>query len=152
MRKQTGATLLAAGAALLAHVPCCGPTVLLAFGGASAGAGVLHWLEPYRPWLLGFSFLTLGIGFWLAYRKPHACHCSATCDTDAHAKRRVRIGATWVVAALVGAVTVAQLLQPHTHHHYAMASDGTVACTDCGDKASADQQPSSDVDHSGHGH
>lgn len=102
--------------ALLAHIPCCGPTLLLAFGGLTVGAGWLHALEPYRWWFMGFSVLSLGFGFWSAYRRPHACHECGTCGSGDHAQRRVRIGSMWFVAALVLSLTVVGLLNSgHAH-------------------------------------
>jgi len=102
--------------ALLAHIPCCGPTVLLALGGGTAGAGWLEPLHDYRAWLLAASFLQLAVGFWLAYRQPkvvcpvHGTHCD-----DEKKKRRVRIGTMWVVAGIV--ISIALWPQPHDHDH-----------------------------------
>lgn len=102
--------------ALLAHVPCCGPTVLIALGGVSAGAGWLHSLEAYRWWFMGLSVLSLGYGFWSAYRKPHVCHDCGQCGSEDHAQRRVRIGSMWFVAALVVTLTVVGILNSgHVH-------------------------------------
>lgn len=103
--------------ALLAHVPCCGPTVLIAFGGLSVGAGWAHQLEPYRGLFLVLSAISLGVGFWGAYRKPHACHSCGTCSSESHAKRRAKIGVMWFVAALVVGITVVGLANEIGHNH-----------------------------------
>ncbi|MBX3114315.1 MAG: hypothetical protein KF836_07085 [Fimbriimonadaceae bacterium] len=113
--KSAVAAISSGTLALLAHVPCCGPTVLFAFGGVSVGAGWLSVLEPIRYWLIGFSAISLGIGFWSAYRKPHACHECGTCQSEIHSKRRVRIGTMWFVAALVVSLTVVGLMNGNSH-------------------------------------
>ncbi|MBX3328866.1 MAG: mercuric transport protein [Nitrospira sp.] len=79
-------TMLSVGgvsAALLASVCCIGPLVFAALGvgvgatGFLAGtAGVLKGLLPYRPAFIGLTILLLGIGFYLAYRKPESTGCA----------------------------------------------------------------------------
>lgn len=78
-------TILSIGglsAALLASVCCIGPLVFAALGvgvGATGflvdTAGVLKGLLPYRSAFIGLTILLLGIGFYLAYRKPEAVRC-----------------------------------------------------------------------------
>lgn len=113
--KSAVAAISSGALALLAHVPCCGPTVLFAFGGISVGAGWLSALEPYRYWFIAFSAVSLGVGFWSAYRKPHACHECGTCKSDSHSKRRARIGAMWFVAAVVISLTLVGFLNGNNH-------------------------------------
>ncbi len=99
-------------AAVLAHLPCCGPTLLLAIGGASTGLGWLHWLEPWRPLFLTFSFVQLAVGFWLVYRpNPHVHSDGGTCEHDhSHIIKWERV-ILWAVAAMVIAIA----LLPHHH-------------------------------------
>lgn len=115
--KSVIATVSSAGLALLAHVPCCGSTVLFAFGGMSVSAGWLHIFEPYRFWLMALSILSLGIGFWGAYRTPHACHECGTCESNKHAQRRLKIGSMWFVASVVIGVSLVGLLNTGAHVH-----------------------------------
>lgn len=70
-------------AALLASVCCIGPLVFAALGvgvGATGfladTAGVLKGLLPYRLAFIGLTILLLGIGFYLAYRKPESVRCA----------------------------------------------------------------------------
>ncbi len=70
-------------AALLASVCCIGPLVFTALGvgvGATGfladTAGVLKGLLPYRSAFIGLTILLLGIGFYLAYRKPESARCA----------------------------------------------------------------------------
>lgn len=104
------------GLALLAHIPCCGPSLLFAFGGLTVGAGWLHALEAYRWLFMGLSAVSLGLGFYGAYKKPHACHDCGTCASEVHSQRRVKIGSMWFVACLVMALTVVGLVNGgHVH-------------------------------------
>lgn len=103
--------------ALLAHVPCCGPTALFALGGLSGGAGWAEHLEPYRGLFLAMSAMSLGVGFWGAYKKPHVCHDCGTCTSEAHAKRKAGIGAMWFVAALVVGITIVGFVNEAGHVH-----------------------------------
>jgi mercuric ion transport protein len=73
-------------AAFLASLCCLGPVLFAALGvgvGATgflaSTAGFLKAFVPYRPFLIGASLLAIGVGFYLAYRKP-----SASCSTDAN--------------------------------------------------------------------
>lgn len=70
-------------AALLASICCIGPLVFAVIGvgvGATgflaSTAGVLNGLLPYRPAFIGLTILLLGIGFYLAYRKPESARCA----------------------------------------------------------------------------
>lgn len=72
------------GAALLASVCCIGPIVFVALGvgvgatGLWAGmAGFLKELLPYRPAFISLTILLLGIGFYLAYKKPESVRCAS---------------------------------------------------------------------------
>ncbi len=107
--------------ALLAHLPCCGSSVILALGGTGAGLGWLHALEPYRWFFIAFSTLTLGFGFWQAYRKPHACHSCGDCSSEVHARRRVKIGIMWVVAAISLSLVLVGFVNESTHDHDSIA-------------------------------
>ncbi|MBS1709684.1 MAG: hypothetical protein JSS65_13305 [Armatimonadetes bacterium] len=103
---------------LAAHIPCCGPSLLLAFGSASISAGWLVALEAYRPYFLAFSFLTLAIGFVLAYQKPKVCPNHGVVCSGHIKERKFRIVLQWLVAALVLAVA----LTPHDHDKHSLST------------------------------
>ncbi|GAB4179892.1 MAG: hypothetical protein Tsb0017_28700 [Geothermobacteraceae bacterium] len=52
----------------LASACCIGPLLAVFLGIGSAGALVA--LEPWRPWMMVLTFLFLGLGFYVTYRKP----------------------------------------------------------------------------------
>lgn len=78
-----GASLGAAGAAVAAvaaSLCCVGPAVVALLG--TGGAIAVARLEPWRPYLLGFAVLTLGLGFLMAYRRGGVCR-DGTCSRGA---------------------------------------------------------------------
>ncbi len=97
-RRSIAAVVLAA---LAASVCCVGPLVLLALGVGGAWVGNLTTLEPFRPYLMGFTLLVLGYAFYSIYRKPKAKEC-APGSYCAHPKSdRINKISLWVVTVLV---------------------------------------------------
>ena len=114
--KALGTALVTLVTALIAHIPCCGPAVLLALGGTSASAGWWAPLHEYRPYLIALSLAQLGLGFWLAYRQPKTvCPVHGENCQDERKKRRIRIATIWAVAAVV--LSIAVWPEPEGHDH-----------------------------------
>lgn len=63
-------------AAIAASVCCVGPLVLLALGIGGAWVGNLTAIEPFRPYLMGLTFIILGYAFYRIYRKPKPEECA----------------------------------------------------------------------------
>jgi mercuric ion transport protein len=105
-------------AALLASVCCLGPLVFAALGvgigatGFWAGtAGILKGLLPYRPAFIGLTILLLGIGLYLAYRKPEAARCvpgEVCVQRDTKGGNRTR---TWF--CIMASLALALVLAPY---------------------------------------
>ena len=90
-----GASLIAGIAASL----CCILPIVFALAGAGI-AGASAFFAPWRPCLLGITFLLLGLAFYFAYRKPkHACKPGSACEEPA-TNRMGRIG-LWIASAVV---------------------------------------------------
>jgi mercuric ion transport protein len=90
-----GASLVAGIAASL----CCILPIVFALAGAGI-VGASAFFATWRPYLLGTTFLLLGLGFYFAYRKPkHACEPGSACEKPA-ANKTGRIG-LWVAAVVV---------------------------------------------------
>jgi len=90
-----GASLIAGIAASL----CCILPIVFALAGAGI-VGASAFFAAWRPYLLGITFLLLGLGFYFAYRKPkHACKPGSACEKPA-TNRTGRIG-LWVATAAV---------------------------------------------------
>jgi len=90
-----GASLIAALAASL----CCILPIIFAVAGAGI-VGASAFFAAWRPYLLGLTFLLLGIGFYFAYRKPErACEPGSACAIPS-VNRKGRIG-LWIATAFV---------------------------------------------------
>ena len=88
--------------AVLAHVPCCLPPLLIGLGGAAtSGLSWVHSLDPFRPWLIGIGLAQLAWGFWVAYRPASSCSCASHTRHDHIVERRIKIGVILVMAVLV---------------------------------------------------
>ena len=89
-----GASLLAAIAASL----CCVLPIVFALGGFAI-VGASAFFESLRPYFLIATFALLGVGFYLAYRKPkHACEPGSACARP-QVNRFGRIG-LWIATVL----------------------------------------------------
>ncbi len=90
-----GASLVAAVAASL----CCILPIVFALGGFAI-VGASAFFESLRPYFLIATFALLGVGFYLAYRKPkHACEPGSACARP-QVNRLGRIG-LWIATVLV---------------------------------------------------
>ncbi|MCC7542609.1 MAG: mercury transporter MerT [Deltaproteobacteria bacterium] len=105
---RTGLTMAASAgsilSAFLASACCVGP-LLLALLGLGGGA-LLVTLEPYRPYFVGVTFVLLGAGFYLTYRRPKLAVANASaqgpaCDCPAPRTNRLGRIMLWVATALV---------------------------------------------------
>src|SRR5712692_2813048 len=93
-RAFIGASLLAAVAASL----CCILPIVFALG-SFAIVGASAFFESLRPYFLIATFALLGVGFYLAYRKPkRACEPGSACARP-QVNRFGRIG-LWIATAL----------------------------------------------------
>jgi len=63
-KKWIGAGMLAAIAASL----CCITPVLAVLVGLGGIASTFSWLDPLRPYLIGFTVIILGYAFYAAYK------------------------------------------------------------------------------------
>jgi mercuric ion transport protein len=90
-----GASLLAA---LVASFCCILPIVFALAGMGIAGASAFF--AAWRPYLLGLTFVLLGIGFYLSYRKRRdACEPGSACERPV-VNRSGRVG-LWLAAVFV---------------------------------------------------
>jgi len=88
-----GGVVAAAGSALC----CAGPLVAVTVG--MSGAGIAATFEPWRPWFLGGSVLSLGLGFFLLDREERrACEPDRVC-ADAGLRRSMRV-TLWVATGI----------------------------------------------------
>ena len=98
-RSRSLSGLTVAGAVvsgLLASLCCIGPLLLAALG--IGGAGLLARYEIYRPAFTAATFALLGMGFWLAYRKPKIIEGDA-CGCEYPKANRLGRVLLWIAAA-----------------------------------------------------
>lgn len=74
--KIIGAGLLTAIASSL----CCITPVLALISGTSGIASTFSWLEPFRPYLIGFTILVLGFAWYQKLKQKKEIDCD--CETD----------------------------------------------------------------------
>ena len=98
MSKHTEKGSLIAGvlAAVGASVCCVGPLVLLTLGISGTWIGKLTAMEPYRPFFIGLTLLSLGLAYRMLYLVPQVCTPGTPC-ADPRTIRRQRL-TFWVVA------------------------------------------------------
>ncbi len=82
---------------LLASACCLGPLILAAIG--IGGAGLLARFEAYRPVFTATTFGLLGVGFWLAYRKPKAA-AGDDCGCEYPKASRLGRALLWIAAVV----------------------------------------------------
>ncbi|MCH7773114.1 MAG: mercuric transport protein MerTP [Bacteroidetes bacterium] len=73
-----GPGLLAAIAASL----CCITPVLAVLGGLGGIASTFSWLDPLRPYLIGFTAIVLGYAFYNAYKPEKEGDVDCACEDD----------------------------------------------------------------------
>jgi copper chaperone CopZ len=75
-KKLIGAGLLTAIASSL----CCITPVLALLSGTSGITSIFSWLEPFRPYLIGFTILVLGFAWYQKLKPKKEIDCD--CETD----------------------------------------------------------------------
>jgi len=83
MKEQLSNIGLISGS-FLASLCCIGPLILAALG--LGGAGIVAGLESYRPYFMGFTFLSLGFGFYMNYRKKEVECEDGSCKVETGSK------------------------------------------------------------------
>ncbi len=59
---------------------CCITPVLALFAGTSGIASTFSWLEPFRPYLIGFTVLVIGFAWYQKLKSRNEIDCE--CETD----------------------------------------------------------------------
>ncbi len=97
-------------AAVGASLCCVAPLLLLSLGIGGAWIANLTALEPYRPALIGITFLFLALAFRKLYLVPQTCVPDAACaDPSVIARQRAIF---WIVAFLLLALLAVPLVAP----------------------------------------
>ena len=81
---------------LLASLCCIGPLALASLG--LGGAGFAAGLEKFRPYFMGFTFLTLGFAFYMNYRKKEVECEDGSCKVESGSKTNKII--LWLITGI----------------------------------------------------
>ena len=98
-KKWIGAGMLAAIAASL----CCITPVLAVLGGLGGIASTFTWLDPLRPYLIGFTAIALGYAFYNAYKPEKEGDLECACEDDESPAKKNFINSKaflWVVTGV----------------------------------------------------
>lgn len=133
-KDKTSGKLLGAGALSAVVASLCCITPILAFiSGASGIASTFSWMEPFRPYLIGFTVLVLGFA-WYQKIKPKTdeeiqCDCesahSAGEEDDLYAGNKVKkpFMQTKTFLGIVTVFTVLMLSFPNYAHIFYPSTD-----------------------------
>ena len=115
--------------AIVASLCCIGPVAVVLIGVGSIGAFSVF--ETYRPYLIGFTVIMLGLAFYLTYRKREVICEDGSCKVERAGKwNKISVwGATFLAAVAIafpyyGAslITSAQATPPpHSTHSTSFA-------------------------------
>lgn len=86
--------VIATGTAFLGS--CCAPPLLLMALGVG-GAGFSGILSPFRPYMIGITFVLLGIAFYTVYGCKQTCEGEASCDAKKIRKTKIML---WIATGL----------------------------------------------------
>ncbi|MFB3057820.1 MAG: mercuric transport protein MerTP [Ignavibacteriaceae bacterium] len=98
-KKWIGAGMLAAIAASL----CCITPVLAVLGGLGGIASTFSWLDPLRPYLIGFTAIVLGYAFYNAYKPKKEGDLECACEDDESPAKKNFINSKkflWIVTVI----------------------------------------------------
>lgn len=116
INKNSG-SLLGAGVitAVFASL-CCITPVLALLSGTAGIASTLTWMEPFRPYLIGFTILVLGFAWYQKLKPKTAEEIECECDKEGKKpflKTKTFLGIVTVFAALILAFpNYAQIFYP----------------------------------------
>jgi mercuric ion transport protein len=101
MLSATSKAALAASAGIAGAVGsalcCAGPLVAVALG--VSGAGLATTFEPWRPWFVGGTVLSLGVGFLTVRREDAKACVPDTLCASPRARRRMK-SSLWIATAV----------------------------------------------------
>ena len=110
--RQVKVGLLAGGmTAVLASVCCLGPLVLVLLGIGGAWASTLSWFYPFKPYLIGGTYLLLGWSGYQLYYPRKTCTIGSLCANPRY-RKLLRI-TFWVVLCLASIIFLLPEVLPY---------------------------------------
>ena len=118
--------------AAIAASSCCIAPVVAAIAGIGSFSAGLSWIEPLRPYLIGFSVLAIGYA-WYINLKPKAkdnCGCEVDRKPRFYEGRSFLIGITLFAMLSIGFPSYSHYLLPAQKVHVAADGDFTTVKLD----------------------
>ena len=128
-KKWIGAGMLAAIAASL----CCISPVLAVLGGLGGIASTFSWLDPLRPYLIGFTAIMLGYAFYNAYKPEKEGDLECACEDDENPAKKNFINSKaflWVVTGvsilMFAFPSYSHIFFPDTNNNIAVVNESNI--------------------------
>ncbi len=129
-KKWIGAGLLAAIAASL----CCITPVLAVLGGLGGIASTFSWLDPLRPYLIGFTVIILSYAFYVAYKPKKEGDIDCACDDEESPAKKNFLNSKaflWVVTGvsilMFAFPSYSHIFFPGTNNNIVIVNESNVA-------------------------
>lgn len=129
-KKWIGAGLLAAVAASL----CCITPVLAVLGGLGGIASTFSWLDPLRPYLIGFTAIILGYAFYNAYKPIKEGDLECACDDEESPAKKNFLNSKsflWVVTGvsilMFAFPSYSHIFFPDTNNNHVVVDENNIA-------------------------
>ena len=128
-KKWIGAASLAALAASL----CCITPVLAVLGGLGGIASTFSFLDPLRPYLIGFTAIVLGYAFYNAYKPKKENDVDCACEDEESPSKKNFLNSKsflWVVTAvsilMFAFPSYSHLLFPDTNNNIIVVNESNI--------------------------
>ncbi len=128
-KKWIGAGMLAAIAASL----CCITPVLAVLGGLGGIASTFSWLDPLRPYLIGFTAIVLGYAFYNAYKPKTDSDLECACEDDEGPAKKNLINSKkflWIVTGvsilMFAFPSYSHIFFPDTNNNIAVVNESNI--------------------------
>lgn len=123
-KKLIGTTLITAIAASL----CCITPVLALIAGTSGMASTFSWMEPLRPYLIGFTLLVLALA-WYEKLKPKKQEVDCACDDEKPKfinSKKFLFLVTLFAGVMLAFPYYNQIFYPNTNKHVVYVSESNL--------------------------
>lgn len=106
-------SVLGSAAGAVAAWSCCiVPLILFSVGISGVWIGGLTAFAPYQPIFIGIAVLSLGTGFYFAYRRPKAADCQPGSFCASPKSDRLTKTALWVCSVMIALAVAFNYVAP----------------------------------------
>ena len=112
--------------AAIAASSCCIPPVIALIAGLGGSASMLSWMNPYRPYLIGFAVIAIGYAWYNYFKLKN----TDDCDTDEKLKwyqtKGFLIGITIFAAFSISFPYYAHIFYPDNKKEVVIVSESNI--------------------------